>query len=176
VPSQPRSAAVAGVVFTAATVCSLFCNRRLLTLRTSGRGFDRQQQRGKHLATRQPLAAAAVATAPVSWVLNSAAPRGTPFPCRNLLACQFGGGNPKPPAPVDSPLWSTGQAVFQHYKDSLPPIDPDYADKSKLRVSREREKAAAQATAVTTAAARRGDANYLAAGVQCASSTYCTTT
>ncbi|KAF6265694.1 hypothetical protein COO60DRAFT_1457009 [Scenedesmus sp. NREL 46B-D3] len=30
----------------------------------------------------------------------------------HLLACQFGGTDPQPPAPVDSPLWSTGQAVL----------------------------------------------------------------
>lgn len=73
--------------------------------------------------------------------------------CRNLLACQFGGGNPAAPAPLDSPLWSTGQAVVQHYRDSLPPIDPEYADSSKLRVSSEQVATSAAAAAPDIAVA-----------------------
>jgi hypothetical protein len=101
---------------------------------------------GASTCTIAALAVAVVATAPANWPYYTTAQHATHCACRNLLACQFGGGNPKPPAPVDSPLWSTGQAVFQHYKDSLPPIDPDYADKSKLRVSSEKAYAAEQAT------------------------------
>lgn len=77
-----------------------------------------------HMSSRQPI------ETPESY-----SPDGQHARCFwNLLACQFGGGNPAAPAPLDSPLWSTGQAVVQHYRDSLPPIDPEYADSSKLRV------------------------------------------
>lgn len=56
--------------------------------------------------------------------------------CRNVLACQFNDNiSSTLPETVENPLWSTGQAILQHYRDKLPPIDPEFADGSKLRVS-----------------------------------------
>lgn len=37
-------------------------------------------------------------------------------------------------APMRYPLWSTGQAILNHYKQRLPAIDPTFANKSKLKV------------------------------------------
>lgn len=37
-------------------------------------------------------------------------------------------------APIHQPLWSTAQAIFNYYKHRLPAIDPEFADKSKLKV------------------------------------------
>eukprot|EP00879_Flechtneria_rotunda_P012111 GHRR01012646.1.p1 GENE.GHRR01012646.1~~GHRR01012646.1.p1 ORF type:complete len:295 (+),score=61.79 GHRR01012646.1:332-1216(+) len=52
-----------------------------------------------------------------------------------LLACQFSRHSSNVTKTLSSPLWSTGQAIFQHYRDQLLPIDPQYADPSKFRVS-----------------------------------------
>eukprot|EP00878_Enallax_costatus_P019457 GHUV01020529.1.p1 GENE.GHUV01020529.1~~GHUV01020529.1.p1 ORF type:complete len:313 (+),score=39.00 GHUV01020529.1:311-1249(+) len=53
----------------------------------------------------------------------------------NLLACQFNANTSGHlPKTLDSPLWSTGQTILQHYRHKLPPIDPEFANNSKLRV------------------------------------------
>lgn len=61
-------------------------------------------------------------------------------PCRQLLLCQMRGGVSSAAralarsAPIQHPLWSTGQRVFRYYQRRLPPVDPSFSDSTKLKV------------------------------------------
>lgn len=48
------------------------------------------------------------------------------------------GGVSQVTATLQQPLWSTGQAILEHYKMQLPAIDPEFANPSKLRVRGDR--------------------------------------
>ncbi|KAI8464064.1 MAG: hypothetical protein J3K34DRAFT_441801 [Monoraphidium minutum] len=74
-----------------------------------------------HMGARLPLA-----------VPEQYNPDGQHVRCfRQLLVCQM---NYFWKLGIKNPLWSTGQAILDYYRSRLPPLDPELADPSKLRV------------------------------------------
>lgn len=83
-----------------------------------------------HLSSRMPLSK-----------LERFNPDGQHVRCfRQLLLCQMRGSASSAAralaqsAPIQHPLWTTGQRVFSYYQRRLPPVDPSFTDSMKLKV------------------------------------------